>query len=225
MTVGETDRDAAGAGAARGLRRRHAGRRWPGPELAGRPDAGARSRRRPGRSTTPRARRSPETDPEPDPGTDVREDPDRQPRRDRLPGHQDGPAHGHPHGRGLFRRRRAGAARAHGRRGGAHRPRAGGAVLHRHRADPRGGARPPAPRRCIRATAFSASAPNSPRRWRRRASPSSARRSGRSRRWATRSPRRSWPRRPGVSTVPGHMGLIDDAGARGEDRRARSAIR
>ncbi len=70
----------------------------------------------------------------------VRQDPDRQSRRDRLPGHQDGAAHGHPQRRGLFRRRRRGAARAHGRRGGAHRPAAGQPVLHRHRPHPRGGA-------------------------------------------------------------------------------------
>ncbi len=49
-------------------------------------------------------------------------DPHRQSRRDRLPGDPHGAAHGHQHGRGLFRRRREGAACAHGGRGGAHRP-------------------------------------------------------------------------------------------------------
>ena len=46
----------------------------------------------------------------------------------------------------------------------------------------------------------------SPRRWRRPASPSSARRRRRSRPWATRSSRRSLPHEAGVSTVPGHIG-------------------
>ena len=38
--------------------------------------------------------------------------PHRQPRRDRLPHHPHRAPPGHPHGRGLFRRRRQGAARA-----------------------------------------------------------------------------------------------------------------
>ena len=136
----------------------------------------------------------------------VREDPDRQPGRDRLPGHQDRPAHGHRDRRRLFRRRRRGAARAHGRRGGAHRPGAGQPVLHRHRAGSSTRSARPAPRRCIRATASSRSAPSSPRRWRRRASPSSARRSAPSRRWATRSPRRSSPPRPASRPCPATWG-------------------
>ena len=52
---------------------------------------------------------------------------------------------------------------------------------------------------------------HSPRRWRRRASSSSARRRTRSRRWATRSNRRSWPQEAGVNTVPGYLGVIEDA--------------
>jgi hypothetical protein len=47
--------------------------------------------------------------------------PHRQPRRDRVPGDPHRAAARDPHGRGLFRRRRQGAARAHGGRGGAHR--------------------------------------------------------------------------------------------------------
>ena len=44
---------------------------------------------------------------------------------------------------------------------------------------------------------------NSPPRWRRPASPSSARRATADRRrWATRSSRRSWPRRPGSTPCP-----------------------
>ena len=58
---------------------------------------------------------------------------------------------------------------------------------------------------------------NSPRRWKRRAWPSSAPRRRRSRRWATRSPPRRSREDAGVSTVPGHMGLIEDADEAGED--------
>ena len=47
--------------------------------------------------------------------------PHRQSRRDRLPGDPHRAAARDPHGRGLFRRRRQGAACAHGGRGGAHR--------------------------------------------------------------------------------------------------------
>ena len=112
------------------------------------------------------------------------------------------------------------AARAHGRRGGAHRPGAGGAVL--SSSSTRSSPAVSADRRRRGASRLrlpAANARTSPRRWRRRASSSSARRSGRSRRWATRSPRRSSRLAAGVSTVPGHMGLIDDAGACGDDRR------
>ena len=52
----------------------------------------------------------------------VQEDPHCQPRRDRLPGHQDRPPHGHQDGRGLFRCRQGRAARRDGRRGRAYRP-------------------------------------------------------------------------------------------------------
>jgi hypothetical protein len=50
------------------------------------------------------------------------ENPDRQPRRDRLPGHQDGAPHGHQDGRRLFRCRSRCAACRDGRRGRAYRP-------------------------------------------------------------------------------------------------------
>ncbi len=92
----------------------------------------------------------------------VRENPDRQPRRDRLPDHQDRAAHGHRDRRGLFRGRRGRAACRNGRRGGRHRPAAGRAILSRHRQDRRGLQARPAPRRCIRATASCPSAPPSP---------------------------------------------------------------
>ena len=180
----------------------------------------------PARSTTPPARRSATSGPTDAPRrSDVQEDPDREPGRDRLPGHQDRPADGH-------RAPSRSIPTPTPRRCTCGWPTRRCTSARRRRASPtssstgssRRSARP-APRRCIRATASSPSARTSPRRWRRRASPSSARRSARSRRWATRSPRRSSPPRPGVSTVPGYMGLIDDAGARGEDRAARSAIR
>ena len=46
-------------------------------------------------------------------------DPDRQPRRDRLPRHQDRPQDGHRHGGRVFRRRQGRAPRRAGRRGRA----------------------------------------------------------------------------------------------------------
>ena len=57
-----------------------------------------------------------------DTATHVQEDPDRQPRRDRLPRHQDGAANGHRHGRGLFRGRSRRAPRRARRRVRLHRP-------------------------------------------------------------------------------------------------------
>ena len=70
-------------------------------------------------------------------GARVQEDPDRQSRRDCLPRDPHGEAHGHQDGRGLFRRRRARAARPHGRRGGAPRPAARVRILPQGRADHR----------------------------------------------------------------------------------------
>jgi propionyl-CoA carboxylase alpha chain len=52
---------------------------------------------------------------------------------------------------------------------------------------------------------------NSPPRWKRKAWSSSARRRRRSRRWATRSPRRRSRWRPASAPCPGYMGLIADA--------------
>ncbi len=54
-----------------------------------------------------------------------------------MPRDEDRAAHGHPHGRGLFRRRQGRAARRSGRRGGRHRAGAGGAVLSGDREDHR----------------------------------------------------------------------------------------
>ena len=126
------------------------------------------------------------------------EDPDRQPRRDRLPRHQDRAQDGHQDRRRLFRGRPRRAARASWptRRcciGPPPSPR----VLPADRQDHRGlqadrraggpsGLRLPVGERR-----------SSPRRWRRRASSSSAPSTRRSPRWATRSRRRSWRRRPG----------------------------
>ena len=47
----------------------------------------------------------------------------------------------------------------------------------------------------------------------------------RSPRWATRSRRRSSPRKAGVSTIPGHNEAIENADAGGRDRARRSATR
>ena len=68
---------------------------------------------------------------------DVHQDPDRQPRRDRLPRHQDGAQDGHRDRRRLFRRRRQRAPRPPRRRGRAHRPGAGARVVPRRREDHR----------------------------------------------------------------------------------------
>ena len=81
--------------------------------------------------------------------SDVHQDPDRQPRRDRLPRHQDGAPDGHRDRGGLFRRRRERAPRAPGRRGGAHRPGGGARVLPRRREASSRRRRRPAPRRSI----------------------------------------------------------------------------
>ena len=104
------------------------------------------------------------------------------------------------------------AARADGRRGGPYRAAAGEPVLYRHRQDPRGGPGDRGARRCIRATASSPSGPTSPRRWRRRASPSSGRRSGAIQAMGDKITSKKLAAEAGVSTVPGFMGLIDDAG-------------
>ena len=125
----------------------------------------------------------------------VQEDPDRQPRRDRLPRHQDRPAPRHRHRRRLLGGRPRRAPRRARRRGGGDRPgaRAATRTCRWTRSSPP--ASRPAPRRCIRATASSRRTRCSPAGSRRRASSSSARSTPRSRRWATRSPRRSSPPR------------------------------
>ena len=55
-------------------------------------------------------------------GTHVQENPDRQPRRNRLPRHQDRPQDGHQNRRRLLRGGPGRAARRTGRRGRTHRP-------------------------------------------------------------------------------------------------------
>ena len=70
----------------------------------------------------------------------------------------------------------------------------------------------PGRRRCIRATASSASGRSSPRRWRRRGWRSSARRSAAIRAMGDKITSKKLAAEAGVSTVPGFMGLIEDAG-------------
>jgi hypothetical protein len=118
---------------------------------------------------------------------DVQQDPDRQPRRDRLPRHQDRAPPRHQDRGRVFRRRRRRAPRAPGRRGRAYRPGGGREsylVIERIIA----AASRPAPRRSTRATASCPRTRISARPARRRASSSSARRCRRSARWAP-SPR------------------------------------
>ena len=133
----------------------------------------------------------------------VRQDfPDRQPRRDRLPRHQDRAPDGHQDGGGLFRGRRRRAACRDGRRGRAHRPAAGGrdptslidkiiAACRDRRGGRASGLRLPVRARGVR-----------PRAGRRPASSSSAPTPAPSRRWATRSNRRSSPPRPASPPSP-----------------------
>ena len=67
----------------------------------------------------------------------------------------------------------------------------------------------PAPRRSIRAMAFSRSARRSRMRWPRRRSSSSAPIPKPSRRWATRSNSKKFANAAKVSTVPGYLGVIE----------------
>ena len=92
--------------------------------------------------------------------------------------------------------------RARGRRGRAHRPRRRRRrAISGSTASSRPAARP-APRRCIPATASCRRRRNSPRRWPRPASSSSAPTPTPSAPWATRSNRRSSPRRPASPPCP-----------------------
>ena len=132
----------------------------------------------------------------------ARENPGRQPRRDRLPGHEDGEAHGDRHRRRLFRGGPGCLACRHGGRGGRHR--AGGfrRVLSGCRQDHRGlqgdrrGRRPSRLRLSLRKYRFR------PRLWPRPVSSSSARPRAQSQPWATRSNPNASPRRPASIPFP-----------------------
>ena len=144
-------------------------------------------------------------------GTHVQENPDRQPRRNRLPRHQDRPQNGHQDRRRLLRGGPGRAARRTGRRGRAHRP-----AAHRPELSGHGAHRPGLQGHRRRGGASRLRLPvrasrRSAKRWTRKGSRSSARRCKPSTPWATRSPPRNWPRTPGVSTVPGYTEVIKDA--------------
>ena len=106
----------------------------------------------------------------------LRQDPDRQSRRDRLPDHAHRARDGHQDRRGLFRGRCRRSPCPRGRRGVRDRPRALGGELSLHRRRSWRLAKTAARRPCIRAMASCRRTAPSPRRWRRRASSSSARR-------------------------------------------------
>ena len=116
------------------------------------------------------------------------------------------------------------------RRGVPARARAGRQELPRHRPAPRGRARARAPRRSTPATA---SSPRTPalraRAASRRASSSSARRPRRSRRWASKTPARRLMEEAGVPIVPGtttSLGSVEDgAAARRRSRASASRSR
>ena len=103
-------------------------------------------------------------------------------------------------------------ARADGRRGGAHRAAAGQPVLYRDRPDPRGGRAGAGRRRCIPATASSPSGRTSPRRWTAAGVAFIGPPVGAIRAMGDKITSKKLAAEAGVSTVPGYMGLIDDAG-------------
>ena len=102
-------------------------------------------------------------------GYHVPEDPDRQPRRDRLPRHQDRPQDGHQDRRRVLGGRQGRAARRAGRRGGLHRPAAVAGIVPGRSTRSSPPASRPGPRRSIRATASSPRTRSSPGGWKRRA--------------------------------------------------------
>ena len=112
--------------------------------------------------------------------------------------------------RGLFGSRQGRAARHHGRcrRSRSARRRPPRAISSSRRSSRPASA--PARRPCIPATAFCPSAKRFRRRWPPPASPSSVPIPARSPRWATRSNSKKAAARAGVSTVPGHLGVIED---------------
>ena len=140
----------------------------------------------------------------------VHQDPDRQPRRDRLPRHQDGAADGHRDRRRLLRRRRERTPRPPRRRGGAHRPVAGARVLPRAARRSSTPRRRPARRRSIRATASSRRTRPSPRPAPRRASSSSARRPSAIRAMGSKSAAKTLMEKAGVPLTPGYHGDDQD---------------
>ena len=153
------------------------------------------------------------------------ENPHRQSRGNRLPGDKNGPAHGDQHRRGLFRRRPEGAARRDGRRSRSHRAAAAAQILPFDRA---GSSKPAA------STGAEAVHPgygflSEKRRVRR-----SARRGGdRLHRPAAAAisamgdkiESKKFAAKAGVSTVPGHLGVIANARATRRRSPRRSAIR
>ena len=100
-----------------------------------------------------------------------------------------------------------------------HRPAGGRQKLSADRQDRRRLQGRAAPRRCIPATAFCPSARPFPRRWKPPASSSSGRTPRPSPPWATRSSSKKAAAAAKVSTVPGHLGVIEDEVEAMRDRR------
>ena len=128
-------------------------------------------------------------------------------------------AHGHQDRRGLFRRRPGRAARRDGGRGGAYRPAARGAILPADRQDRRG---LPGDRRAGRASGLRLpvrARPPSRRRSRRPASSSSAPTRGAIEAMGDKIESKKAANAAKVSTVPGHLGVIEDPDHAVDDRR------
>ena len=136
----------------------------------------------------------------------------RQPRRDRRAGDPHAARDGHPLGRRVQRRRRRRPPRRRGRRRGrasARRPRGRATSTSTRSSTP---PRAPAPRPSTPATGSSRRTPNSPPRWRRRASCSSGRRSSAIQTMGDKIAAKATVSAFGVPVVPGiaRPGLTDD---------------
>ena len=156
----------------------------------------------------------------------VQENPDCQPRRNRLPRHQDRAQDGHQDRRRLFRGRpRRAPCRAcrRGRAASARRRRSESLSARSTRSSPP--ASRPARRRCIRATASCPRTQAFARASKSRASSSSAPSTTRSPRWATRSRPRSWRSQAEGQHHPRLQRRHRRRRAGGRDRRATSATR